>query len=297
MKAETARRYILTACAFIFVTCLLGGWLQANVQEWAKASGQDQYLVRYVGPTMSRLVEITETPLFLAIAWSVIGGSLILWIDYALRKRTRIMGIVLLLIGLGIAGLAGWIILNPSPEKANAAAGDSADRRTAAHPPIVADQNEYPIAWNKEPVLSLNLADANLLRVDEIGWTGVCTAKTEIHLEDAYVISAITGTKLPLMVSTQEGMIAAADTNPIPPKASITMYNQARILEPDFFNDWAQFDFVVRIDGKEIRKTVTRDQIVAMFGERRALLNRRDGGGGTEPRVTRKGKTSAPDAK
>ena len=113
MKSETARRYLLTACAFLFVTCLLGGWLQANVQEWAKANGQDQYLVRYVGPSMSRLAEITQSPVFLAIAWSVIGGSLILWIDYALRRRTKKMGTVLLLLAAAIAGIAIWVLVAP----------------------------------------------------------------------------------------------------------------------------------------------------------------------------------------
>lgn len=113
MRAETARRYILTACAFVFVTCLLGGWLQANVQEWAKASGQDQYIVRFAGPAMTRLAEITETPAFIAIAWSFIGGSLILWIDYALRRRAKTMGIALLVIAVVVAFAGAWVLLSP----------------------------------------------------------------------------------------------------------------------------------------------------------------------------------------
>lgn len=113
MKAETARRYIVTVFAFIFISCLLGGWLQANVQEWAKASGQDQYLVKYAGPAMDKLEELTRNSLFLAIAWSVIGGSLILWLDYALRRRTKTMGIVLLILGVGIICIAGWILTHP----------------------------------------------------------------------------------------------------------------------------------------------------------------------------------------
>jgi hypothetical protein len=98
MPPEKIRRAVLTVSAFILGSCLLGGWLQANVQEWAKANGQDQYLVKYVGPTMARLAEITQTPLFIAIAWSVIGGSLIMWVDYALRRRTKKMGITLLIV-------------------------------------------------------------------------------------------------------------------------------------------------------------------------------------------------------
>lgn len=86
MNAETARRYLLTGCAFIFGSCMLGGWLQANVQEWAKASGQDQYLVGLAGPLMARLADVAQSQVLIAIGWASIGGAVILWLDYTLRR-------------------------------------------------------------------------------------------------------------------------------------------------------------------------------------------------------------------
>lgn len=132
MTAENTRRYIVTACAFLFVTCLLGGLLQANVQEWAKATGQDQYLVRYAGVFVSKLADLTQSTAFLAIAWSFIGGASFLWIDYALRRRTKKMGITLLVVAVFVAAFGLWILLNP-----NADAVDAAGNSTISAPIIV----------------------------------------------------------------------------------------------------------------------------------------------------------------
>jgi len=113
---------------------MLGGWLQANVQEWAKANGQDQYLVKYAGLIVDRLAELTQSSTFFAIAWAVIGGAAILWIDYAIRRRTKNMAIALYVLALALAGLATWILFHPTKQAdaAQSAPSNVSDAERAA---------------------------------------------------------------------------------------------------------------------------------------------------------------------
>lgn len=87
MSPQAVRRLIVTVLAFIFVTSGLGGFFQANVQEWAKANNQDQYLVKYLGPAMNELVAITQSPWFIFITGALVGAMVYAWVDYCLRKR------------------------------------------------------------------------------------------------------------------------------------------------------------------------------------------------------------------
>lgn len=89
MNAETVRRYALTACAFVFVTCLIGGLFQANVQEWAKATGNDQWMVQYAGVAMANLAATAQTSWFIAVTAFLVGGSVFLWADYFLRGKSK----------------------------------------------------------------------------------------------------------------------------------------------------------------------------------------------------------------
>lgn len=87
---RSVARLALTGLAAVLGSGIILGVVQANVQEWAKATGQDQYLVRYVGPIIDSLAGMTQSPIFLAIAWGIIGGASALWLDYALRRRAKI---------------------------------------------------------------------------------------------------------------------------------------------------------------------------------------------------------------
>ena len=89
------RLVITTAAITIFVGGVGEGLVQSNVQKWAEANGYDQYLVRYAGPVMDRFAEITQSSWFFAATWFLIGGALLLWVDYALRQRTRKMAVAL----------------------------------------------------------------------------------------------------------------------------------------------------------------------------------------------------------
>jgi hypothetical protein len=79
-------RLVLTALAAVLGSGVVLGIVQANVQEWAKASGNDQYLVKYSGPTMVRLAEITSSGPFVFFTAMLIGGALSLWADTFVRR-------------------------------------------------------------------------------------------------------------------------------------------------------------------------------------------------------------------
>jgi hypothetical protein len=109
-------RYCLTGLAAILGSGVALGLVQANVQEWARANNQDQYLVRYVGLTMnSGLAEITQSMAFQAVAWAVIGAAIAVWIDFAIRRWSKnktivtlcALGILVVLIGVG------WFYFSP----------------------------------------------------------------------------------------------------------------------------------------------------------------------------------------
>jgi len=120
--AETERfhrqvlRYVMTGLAAVLGSGVILGLVQANVQEWAKANSQDQYIVKYARPIVDRLAELTQSSAFFAIAWAVIGGAAILWIDYTIRRRTKKMALALYIIALTLAGLATWILFQPAKQ-------------------------------------------------------------------------------------------------------------------------------------------------------------------------------------
>ena len=89
MNAKTVRRYALTVFAFVFVTCLIGGLFQANVQEWAKATGNDQWMVQYAGVAIASLAATARTSWFIALTAFLVGGSLFLWTGYFLQSTSE----------------------------------------------------------------------------------------------------------------------------------------------------------------------------------------------------------------
>jgi len=115
-----AMRLIVTGIAALLGTGGVMSLVQSNVQEWAKANNQDQYLVKYASPIMDRVADFAKSAFFLPVTCAIIGGAVFLWLDYALRQRTKKMGIGLLILALVIAGLGVWVLLNPAIEKSAA---------------------------------------------------------------------------------------------------------------------------------------------------------------------------------
>lgn len=89
MKLDFRRhftRLALTALAAVLGSGVILGLVQANVQEWAKASGNDQYLVKYTGPAMDRLAAFTSSGPFVFITAMIVGGALFLWADSFVKR-------------------------------------------------------------------------------------------------------------------------------------------------------------------------------------------------------------------
>jgi apolipoprotein N-acyltransferase len=83
-------RWIPTTLAIIFGTGLLAPLVQANVQEWAKQNGWDQFLVRFAEPaTLDRIFQISQTGWFIFVAGFFVGGAALLWIDTFLRRQPQ----------------------------------------------------------------------------------------------------------------------------------------------------------------------------------------------------------------
>ena len=94
-------------------------------------------------------------------------------------------------------------------------------------------------------------------------------SQQEVQLEDACIISGITGVKIPMKVGTSDGWIASNETNPIPPNGSVTL--RAEFNEPDgfsaqdFVRDWGKIYLNVRYDGDVYRKTIDENMVLAMY--------------------------------
>jgi hypothetical protein len=179
-KEQFHRRVIriaLTALAALLGSGIVLGLVQANVQEWAKANEQDQYLVKYAGPVVDRLAEITQSATFIAIAWMVIGGATILWIDYALRRRTNKMAAFLYISALALAGIATWITFQaPKPAEAEAnprAATGSSSKGSFIKEPVLTSWTDakHPLMFLGTPTMTTDrlrvVVEYSLYRV---GW-------------------------------------------------------------------------------------------------------------------------------
>jgi hypothetical protein len=79
-------RLALTALAALLGSGVILGLVQANVQEWAKASGNDQYLVKYTGPLMDRIAAFTSSAPFVFVTAMIVGGAMFLWADTFVRR-------------------------------------------------------------------------------------------------------------------------------------------------------------------------------------------------------------------
>ena len=152
-------RLAMTGLAGLLGSGVILGVVQSNVQEWAKANKQDQYLVKYAGPILEGLAQITQSPTFLAIAWAGIGGAAILWIDYAIRRRTKMTAIVLYFLAACLVGLATWILLNPRPDTQSAKPDVSDAERSAIAAPFLAqiDALKKQLAAPPSPATSIFL--------------------------------------------------------------------------------------------------------------------------------------------
>jgi hypothetical protein len=80
-------RGLLPVVTFLLGTAFIVPIIQANVQEWAKGRGYDQYLTKYWGPVVQSLTDYTQTQWFTFVLALFAGGTAFLWFDWLLRTK------------------------------------------------------------------------------------------------------------------------------------------------------------------------------------------------------------------
>jgi hypothetical protein len=219
-----------------------------------------------------------------ALLWPWIADTLPALKGFMLRLSEN--GLVIKGLGVAIFVLLGFDILIRSRAKLPSESRGPPVTIASDDPLADAKKSDLPIRWNASPELGIITNDGAIC-VTMVGHTGINSGEVEFELQDAYLISKVTGAKWPLFVITQGGPARPADTNPIPPGASMTLRNElfAHIPERDFLRDWGTYDLVALIDGKEHRRTIDRQEILAVFNQ----MRHPDPFGVRGPRVAKRG--------
>jgi len=82
-------RYLVSLVALIFGAGTLSPLIQANWQEWAKATGNDQYFVKYGELVVIKVIELAQSSWFIFTAGFFVGGTVFLWLDYFLLRKPQ----------------------------------------------------------------------------------------------------------------------------------------------------------------------------------------------------------------
>jgi hypothetical protein len=110
-----------------------------------------------------------------------------------------------------------------------------------------------------------------LLTISVYTINGKSLGSNEISIRDAYVISSVDSTKIPLTIfAIPGGMIDIGDASPIPPGAAFSMQanfarGDARLSEADFLKTWNGFYIVIESDEQKIRHLISRTKIHNML--------------------------------
>lgn len=80
-------RSVISILAFILGTATLLPLVEANWHEWARTTGNDQYIVRFAEPIMARLLEFAQTGWFVFAAGFFVGGAVCLWLEHLVRHQ------------------------------------------------------------------------------------------------------------------------------------------------------------------------------------------------------------------
>ena len=260
-------RWVPTIFAGLFATIFLLPLISSHVRQWAEARGH-MLLLDAATRVMSGLGDASQTTEFVFITGFFIGAALLLWIDYALRRRTygggaQDMGLIIAGIGLTtfVIGLGIYFFPPPTPVQ-------SATKTPSPAPPPSLEKEA--LAWSKTPILGWSKQPDGAIYARTFGVVGTNIGADEIQLDDIYIVSGITGARIDLKVQVaNEGLFAAKDTNPITADAYIQLSSDelgpsGGIPERDFLTDWATIDFVAEYGGRQHRTTfdrATHDQL------------------------------------
>jgi hypothetical protein len=263
-------RWILTILAGLSGAGFLSPLVQSWLQRWPEPHGY-QLPLTYVTPAISKLADMTQTADFVFVTGFFIGGALLLWVDHALRRRTRDMGLILA--GIGLATFAvGLGIYFFSPLTG---AQLAINTPPSAVPPT---READPLVWSKTPILGWNKQADGTLYARSFGVVGKNAGSEDVQLDEIYLVSGITGARIELKVQIpDEGMFPVKETNPIPPDAFIQLssdeFNSSGgISEPDFLKDWGAINFFAVYGGQKHRMIFDRATIAGLFDAQRPTI-------------------------
>lgn len=259
-------RGVASILAATFAVGYLAPRLQSSLERWLEAHGHTFLLFAYTEPAMAKLAAITQMAAFVFTAGFVIGGALLLWIEYALRRRTQEMGLILVGIGLGTFVVGIGIYLFPARTAVRSATASSTAPELRA---------EEPLVWSRTPILGSTKDADGTIYAHTFGIVGKNIGAEDVQLDDVYIVSDITGARVDLKVQVpNEGTLPARETNPIPPDAFIQLSSNefnptAGIPEKDFLKDWGEINFIAEYGGQKHQTTFGRTTIDALFDSQR----------------------------
>jgi hypothetical protein len=267
MAMLRAARSVLAAFALLFAAALLIPFGYAHLRPWAEARDFHLTALQNVEPAIDTLGTFTATTTFMFLTGFLIGGALLVWVDFGLRQRTRKMGLILASVGLLTFVIGVSIYLFPRQSAYMLAA----NAKPAPPPPAAKEPEREPLVWSKTPILRWTRDADGALCAHTLGFVGKNIGAEDVQLDAIYIVSRATSARMDLKVQIgTDDAVAVEDTNPVPPDAYIQLssdeFNPTEgIPEANFLRDWGTIDFVVEYDGKKHRMTFEQPMIASLF--------------------------------
>lgn len=268
LNSRRIPRVVTSVLAGLLLAAYVAPLVHFGLQGWFEAQGLTVSAFRYTEPAMSKLAEVTQTTTFVFTGGFFIGGALLLWIEYALRRRTQDMGLILVGIGLGTFVVGIGIYLFPATSAFQSATGSPSS-------PTQQPRSDEPLVWSRTPILGSTKDADGTIYVHSIGIVGKNIGTEVVQLDDIYIVSDITGARVDLKVQiANEGTIPAKETNPIPPDAFIQLSSDefnptGGVSEKEFMRDWGAISFVAEYGGQKHQTSFGHGTIEALFDAQR----------------------------
>jgi hypothetical protein len=147
-------------------------------------------------------------------------------------------------------------------DNAQIAALQSQQQRSATAPTHT--ESTEPISWNNSFGFSQTTDAKGELLLLAIIFNGTNTGLTPVQLNDAYIVSELTGAKEALQVSMAPGQLAAiTEINQIPPNAPIELWAPLKpgLNAADFLAQWGRLRFHAEDGGIKYDKVFDENTI------------------------------------
>jgi hypothetical protein len=141
------------------------------------------------------------------------------------------------------------------------------------------DREGSPLGFNKALAPESQKQADGSIQIRTVGIRGKNVGNEEIQLDDAYIVSAVTGKRLELQLfaarDDQVGVwVKPSDANPIPPGADIQLKTEELngtqgLQEADFLKEWGGIYLIADYNGEKHRINFDRKRIEAFFAAQR----------------------------